>query len=241
MQPDMQQKRRKVFLLMTLGLPAVSVFFLWLEHATHFEFLLHLAAIPLEILIGAFLVERWLASEEKEGKRRQLMYLKSYLFRSEMRNVFISNFSALAKPAISLEWIRDASLVELVRVRDGVIKPEYQSPAAMEEVLGEYVHARKIFQTFMEWAAAHDFEPIFHDMIYILHFIQDFQLYKKQNPERLFVEEAQAHPRMRAKIEKILRDGVVKFLDYAIELRQKEPEVLEELLDDYLLSSKMRG
>ena len=46
---------------------------------------------------------------------------------------------------------------------------------------------------------------------------------------------------MQAKVEKILRDGVVKFMDYAIELRQKEPEVLEELLDDYLLSSKMRG
>ena len=93
----------------------------------------------------------------------------------------------------------------------------------------------------MEWAVAHDFESIFHDMIYILHFIQDFQLYKKQYPERLFMEEVQAHPRMRAKVEKILRDGVVKFLDYAIELRQKEPEVLEELLDDYLMSSKMRG
>lgn len=241
MQPNLKRKRRNIFLLMTLGLPGFSVFFLWLEHITHFEFLLHLAAIPLEILIGAFFVERWLASEEKEGKRRQLMYLKSYLFRSEMRNVFISNFSALAQPAISLEWIRDASLADLVRARDAVTTPEYRSPAAMEEVLCEYVHARKVFLTFMEWAAAHDFEPIFHDMIYILHFIQDFQLYKKQNPESLFMEDAQAHPRMKAKVEKILRDGVVKFLDYAIELRQKEPEVLEVLLDDYLVSSKMRG
>ena len=60
----------------------------------------------------------------------------------------------------------------------------------MEEVLGEYVRARHVFQTFMEWAVANDFEPIFHDMIYILHFIQDFQLFKQQNPERLFVEEA---------------------------------------------------
>ena len=33
----------------------------------------------------------------------------------------------------------------------------------------------------------------------------------------------------------------MKFLDYAIELRQKEPQVLEELLDDYLISSSMRG
>ena len=238
---NLQRERRTVFLLMIIGLPALSGLFLWLEHVTHFEFLLHVAAIPLEILAGAFLVERWLARKEKEGKRQQLMYLKSYLFRSEMRNVFISNFSALARPALSLEWIRDAGLGELVRARDGITALEYRSPAAMEEVLGEYVHARHVFQTFMEWAAAHDFEPIFHDMIYILHFIQDFQLYKKQNPERLFMDEVQAHPRMAAKVEKILRDGVVKFLDYAIELRQKEPEVLEELLDDYLLSSKMRG
>lgn len=241
MRPDLQRERRTTFLLMILGLPTLSALFLWLEHATHYEFLLHLAAIPLEILVGAFLVERWLARNEKEGKRLQLMYLKSYLFRSEMRNVFISNFSALAQPAISLEWIRAASLEELVRARDGITTLEYRSPAAIEEILGEYVHARHVFQTFMEWAVAHDFEAIFHDMIYILHFIQDFQLYKKQNPDRLFMADAQAHPRMKAKVEKILRDGVVKFLDYAIELRQKEPEVLEELLDDYLLSSKMRG
>ena len=241
MRPDLQHRRRAVFWLMTLGLPALSGFFLWLEHLTHIEFLLHLAAIPLEILVGAFLVERWLARNEKEGKRRQLMYLKSYLFRSEMRNVFISNFGALARPAISLAWIRDASLEELTSARDGITTLAYRSPAAMEGVLVEYVRARQVFHTFMEWAVAHDFEPIFHDMIYILHFIQDVQLYQKQNPQRLFVDEAATHPRMQAKLEKILRDGVVKFLDYAVELRQKEPEVLEELLDDYLLSSKMHG
>ena len=238
---NLQRERRTVFLLMIIGLPALSGLFLWLEHVTHFEFLLHVAAIPLEILAGAFLVERWLARKEKEGKRQQLMYLKSYLFRSEMRNVFISNFSALARPAISLEWIRDAPLCELVRVRESISTLDYRSPAAVEEVLGEYVRAGHVFQTFMEWAVANDFESIFHDMIFILHFIQDFQLYKKQNPDRLFIEEAQTHPRMEAKALKILRDGVVKFLDYAIELRQKEPEVLDALLDDYLASSRMRG
>jgi hypothetical protein len=93
----------------------------------------------------------------------------------------------------------------------------------------------------MEWAVANDFEPIFHDMIYILHFIQDVERFRERSPGQLFVEEARRHPRLREKMEKILRDGVVKFLDYAIELREKEPEVLEELLEDYLLSSRMRG
>jgi hypothetical protein len=165
--------RRGVILLMTLGLPALSATALWLEHLTHFEFLLHVAAIPLEVLVGAFLVERWLARAEKEGKRRQLMYLKSYLFRSEMRNVFISNFSALVRPALSLQWVRDASLPELIRARDDVAELEYRSPADMERILDQYLRARHAFQFFMEWAAEHDFEPIFQDMIYILHFVQD--------------------------------------------------------------------
>jgi hypothetical protein len=236
-----RQERLLVIVLSALGLLALSAAILWIEHLTHIEFLLHVAAIPLEILVGAFLVERWLAHNEKEGRRRQLMYLKSYLFRSEMRNVFIANFSGLARPALSLAWIRDASLEELVRARGGITTLDYRSPAAVEEILAQYLQARHAFQTFMEWAAEHDFESIFHDMIFVLHFIQDYQVFKQQNPERLFVDEARRHPRMLAKVERILRDGVVKFLDYAIELRQKEPEVLEDLLDDYLLSSKLRG
>ena len=104
-----ERDRRAVLALAAAGLVALSGFFLWLEHVTHVEFLLHLAAIPLEILLGAVLVERWLARKEKEGKRRQLMYLKSYLFRSGMRQVFISNFEALATPTISLAGMRAAS------------------------------------------------------------------------------------------------------------------------------------
>jgi hypothetical protein len=241
MRLDQQNRRRQAVLLACVVLPGLSALFLWLEHRTHVEFLLHLAAIPIEILIGGVIVERWMAGREKEGKRQQLMYFKSYLFRSDMRMVFISNFSALVKPAITLEWIRGASLAELRAAHDGITELEYSSPAAKEEVLGEYVRARHVWQTFMEWAATNDFESIFHDMIFLLHFVQDMQAYKAQNPERLFVEAAATHPRLRAKMDKVLRDGVVKFLEYAIELREKEPEVIEELLDDYLLSSKMRA
>jgi len=241
MRPDTGRERRAVLLLVIVGLPALSVLFLWLEHVTHVEFLLHVAAIPLEILAGAFLVERWLARKEKEGKRRQLMYLKSYLFRSEMRNVFISNFDALASPTITLEGIRSDPVSELRWVRDHIAAVSYRSAEDMERVVQEYVRARHAFQVFMEWAATNDFEPIFHDMLYVLHFIQDVERVREHHPGRLFVDEARLHPRLQEKLEKVLRDGVVKFLDYVIELREKEPEVLEELLDDYLLSARIRG
>ena len=241
MKPNHDGGRRGAFLIVAAGLPALSALFLWLEHVTHFEFLLHLAAIPLEILLGAILVERWLARKEKEGKRRQLLYLKSYLFRSEMRQVFLSNFEALAEPAISIAEMRAATLPELRRLRDGVSAIAYRSDGDMERVVLEYARARHAFQVFMEWAAANDFEPIFDDMIFILHFIQDVERFREHNPGKLFVAEARRHPRLWAKTEKVLRDGVVKFLDYAIELREKEPEVLEELLEDYLVSAKLRA
>lgn len=235
-----ERERRLVYVLIGTGLPALSAFFLWLEHVTHFEFLLHVAAIPLEILLGAVIVERGLARKEKEGKRRQLMYIKSYLFRSEMREVFISNFGALLAPPITLRKIRAGDVSELRRMRDEVTDVAYASDEEMERVVLEYVRARHAFNVFMEWAAANDFEAIFHDMLYILHFLQDVERFREANPGCLFVAEARRHPRLWEKTQTILRDGVVKFLDYAIELRQKEPEVLEELLDDYLVSSKIR-
>jgi len=52
--------------------PAASILFLIVEHLTHMEFLLHLAAIPLEVLVAVFIVERFLEQKERQEKRRQL-------------------------------------------------------------------------------------------------------------------------------------------------------------------------
>src|SRR5512139_1318664 len=190
MRQNHERERLVVLVLVAVGLLALSALFLWLEHVTHFEFLLHVAAIPLEILLGAFLVERWLARKEKDGKRRQLMYLKSYLFRAEMRQVFISNFNALASPTISLAGLRDDPLPELRWVRDHITEVVYRSDEEMERVVLEYVRARHAFQVFMEWAATNDFESIFQDMLYILHFIQDVERFREGSPGALFVTEA---------------------------------------------------
>lgn len=234
-------ERQRTLLYVGVGLIAVSAFFLWLEHLTHFEFVLHLAAIPIEILVGAIVVERWLASEEKGARRRQFMYFKSYIFRSAMRDVFVSNFAGLVEPKITLEWIRAASAPELRAARDGIGTVRHASPAVVDGILDEYVRSRQVFLTFLEWAATNDFEPIFHDMLYILHFIEDVESFRRQNPDRLFAEEAARSPRLQAKVDKVLRDGIMKFLDYAIELREQEPLVLDELLDDYLQAMRARA
>jgi len=218
--------------------PAASILFLIVEHLTHMEFFLHMAAIPLEVLVAVFIVERFLEQKEKQEKRRQLMLIKSYMFRSDMRSLFIANFSALHSPAITFEKIRGASLEELRQMRRQAETIEYKSAQAMEPVILEYVKAQPVWMSFMERAITYNFEEIFHDMIYILHFINDVRAFKEANPQRLFIEEAEKNEGMMLKVRKVLWDGIQRFLDYTIELKEKQPEMFADVLSDYDLSSR---
>jgi hypothetical protein len=217
---------------------SASTLFLIIEHLTHIEFLLHLAAIPLEVLVAVFIVERFLARKEQQEKRRQFMFIKSYMFRSDMRSLFISNFSALRSPAITFAKIRGASLEELRRWRREAETVEYKSLDAMESAIMEYVKAQPVWMSFMERAITYNFEEIFHDMIYILHFISDVQTFKAAYPYDLFIEEAKRDEGMMVKARKVLSDGIQRFLDYAIELKEKQPAMFLDVLSDYERSSE---
>ena len=143
----------------------------------------HLAAIPLEILIAVFIVQRFLDHREKEEKRRQLMFIKSCMFRTHMSSLFIANFSALESPPVTMSKIRYSTLIELKGMREQANTVEYKSLEMMEPVIMEYVKARHVWQEFLERATAYDFEDIFQDMVYILHFIRDVESFKENNPD----------------------------------------------------------
>ncbi|MFA5923790.1 MAG: hypothetical protein WC856_21265 [Methylococcaceae bacterium] len=230
----------KLFLLLCLLLPALSAGILYLEYLTHIEFLLHVAAIPLEMLVGGLLLERFLAHKEKDRKRHQLMYIKSYLFRSQMRDLFISNFAALEQPKITMDRIRNSSTTQLLDIRKELADLRYLSDEAIETVVMEYLKAHRVFREFMEWAITNDFESIFHDMIYLLHFIQDIQLFRAHHPDALFMEHARSDPDLMKKVQAILQQGVYSFLDYVIELKEKRPDILNDLLADYQATSHMK-
>jgi hypothetical protein len=227
------------YVLLVVVLLLFSGFFLYLEAITHIEFLYHLAAIPLEIILGALIVERYLAMRQKQTRARQFMFIKSCLFRSELRNLYLTNFGALAKPAITMDKIKVASLKELKQMREAAEAIEYFSPEAMEPVIIEYVNAYNVFFGFMEWAIYSEYEILFHDMVYLLHFIHDVKLYKRQNPEGLFIHEALNHPELMNTVHQVLNEGIKKFLDYAIELKEKQPAVFDELMADYIVSSRL--
>lgn len=218
---------------------SASALFLIIEYLTHIEFFLHLAAIPMEVLVAVFIVERFLARKEQQDRRRQFMFIKSYMFRSNMRSLFTSNFNALQRPAITFAKIRGASLEELRQWRREAETVEYKSPQAMESVIMEYVKSQPIWMSYMERAITYNFEEIFHDMIYILHFISDVQAYVAAYPHNLFIEEAMKDEGMMRKVRKVLGDGIKRFLDYAIELKEKQPTMFHDVLSDYELSSAL--
>jgi hypothetical protein len=222
-----------------LGFIAASALFLIVEHLTHVEFFLHLAAIPLEVLVAVFIVEKMLERRETKERRRQLMFIKSHMFRTDMRGLFVANFRGLKTPAITMSQIKEASLEELRTMRREAERIEYRSPEAVEGIIREYVKAQPVWTSFMERAITYNFENIFLDMIYILHFINDVKAFKERHPDELFIHEAEKNERLMTKVNKVLNDGVQKFLDYAIELKEKQPKVFVDLMTDYEISDRM--
>jgi len=225
--------------LIYVALVASSLLFLILEILTHFEFLLHVAAIPLEVLLAVFIIERLLERQESGRRRRLLMYIKSTMFRSEMRSLFIANFAALKSPRISLDSIRTAGLEDLRRMRQEAENVTYGPPRTMEAAVMEYVKARDVWLAFMNRALEFSFDDVFDNMIFILHFISDVTAFKERYPRKLFVEEARSRPDLNRKTHKVLGDGIRAFLDYALELKEKQPVVFQEMMSDYQLSVRL--
>jgi hypothetical protein len=222
---------KKVWLYVCLI--STSVFFLFIHWLTHIEFSLHLAAIPLEILLGALLIEKILERKRKAEQSKRLMHFRCYLFRSRLRNIFLANLNALKFPIISISKIKNTSLEELKQMRKDADHIEYASLDAMETIITEYVPAYHAFYSFMEWTIIHDIDSGFENMIYILHFIEEVKLFKHNNPDIPYVYEAQKKRSLMKKVKKILAEGLFNFLDFLIELKKKEPALFYELLADY--------
>jgi len=94
--------------------------------------------------VAVFIVEKMLEHRETKEKRRQLMFIKSHMFRSDTRSLFIANFRGLKRPAITMARIKDASLEDLRAMRREADYLEYSSPEGMEGIIREYVKAQPV-------------------------------------------------------------------------------------------------
>ena len=224
-------------LLIVLVLLLLSGVFLGLDKFVQYHFFAHLAAIPLEVILAVIVVEYFITRKEIANKRYQLFLVKSFLFRSEMKYLFVCNLISLQDPEISIRKMKDMTLKELKDLRSNLGNLTYKSHLHLDNVIQEYVKAKNVFQFFLNWAVEHNIEYIFEEMIYILHFIQDVTLYNEQNPDKLFIHEAKSKQELMEKTTRVVCDGIAKFLDYVIELKESNPAMLDSLLSDYESSS----
>jgi hypothetical protein len=77
-------------------------------------------------------------------------------------------------------------------------------------------------------------------MMGILHFIYDVRSFKTKHPRSMFIHEAAKKDEVMKKVWKIVTDGIRLFLDYAIELKEKQPVIFDEMMADYELSIRLR-
>lgn len=200
---------------------------------TKFEYLLELSALPFEILVTVFILDRFLRAREARAVRQRLRHVKGYLFRSQMRRVFLSNLEACRHPRITPAQVLGADLAELRALRREAERVTYANDDAMERVLAEYANAEAVWKQFMDIAIANDFDDIFQAMLYILHLVEDYRQFKAHHPRGCFVRYAARRPELRAKVEKVLGDGIRAFLDYAIELKQHQPELFVQVFSRF--------
>jgi hypothetical protein len=199
-----------------------------------------LAPIPVIVLVVVFLVGMFMEGRDQKSRKQRLMFLKSCMFRLEMRDLYITNFLALKSPALTFSKIKTATLDELKQMREEANVVEYKSLEAMEPVVEEYAKAQDVWRGFLNMAMENGFEDIFQDMLSIVHFITDVRTFKEINPGKLFVNEAAKDEASMNRVMKILGDGIRKYLDYVIELKEKQPELFAQVVGDYELLARSR-
>jgi len=229
----MRQANLKLFAII---LGSLSGVFLYIQYVTHNEFMFHLAAIPIEVLTVLFIAQRFFENVQNQEKRRRLMYIKSYLFRAELSDLYIMDFLALETPVITMARMKHSTLEELKQIRESAVNVKYKSLEALESVVDEYVNAQHVWHDLMERAITYDFEDVFQNMIELLHFVHDVKVFRDKNQGKLFGSEASENEMIRLKVENVLGDGIRSFLDYAIELKEKQPKMYLNMMTDYELA-----
>ncbi len=225
----MADARAKENIVIYAVLALATAIIVFLYHLTQNEFLLELSSLPAEILVTVFILDRFLRNREARARRQRLRHIKGYLFRSDLRRLFIANVNACVRPNVSMSFIRSASLEELKARRQAAARVEYAGPEAMDAIVAEYVAAEPVWKQFMDIAIANDFDDIFQAMVYILHFVADVRQFREAHPGESFARHVQAHAHLQERMEKVLGDGIRAFLDYAIELKELQPELFTEV------------
>lgn len=232
---------QKSFLPYYVALITASAIFLVIHQIYHYEFMLHLAAIPFEILIAVFIIDKLLRKRESSEKRRRTIAVAITLFGSEMGRFDEACFHAIRSPLITLSTIENSSIEELKQLRIASDAIEYGSPEEMELAIKECVNIEHVWRSLLESAVTYDIEEMYLNTLNVLNFIHDVKVYRESHPDMPFIHFAQQDERILKRVKEVIKIDVQKFLNYAIELKQNHPDMLHQFLSDLHTSTQIRG
>jgi hypothetical protein len=202
--------------------------------------MLHLAAIPFEILIAVFIVDKLLRKREGLEKRRRLITVVITLFGSEMSRFYATCFQAMRSPRITISTIANSNIEELKRIRIAADAIEYESFEDMELAIKECVKIEHIWRSLLESAITYDIEEMYLNVLYVINFIHDVKVFKESHSDELFIHLAQQDELLMRRVKEVLGLGIQKLLDYAIDLKESNPDMLRRLMSDLDASARIR-
>jgi len=229
------------FLPYYVVLITASAILLVIYEISHIDFMLHLAAIPFEIIIGVFIVDMLLRKREIVAKRKRTIAVAITMFGSEMGRFDDACFQAIRSPLITLSTIANSSIKDLKQIRIASDTIEYGSPEEMELAVKECVNIEHVWRSLLESAVAFDIEETYLNTLHILNFVHDVKVFKESHPNEPFIHFAQQDEQVLKGVKEVISFTVQRFLDYAIELKENHPDMLHQFLSELDTSTRIRG
>jgi hypothetical protein len=216
----------------------------------------HVFSVFLELALGLFFIEMiWKGHEKREEekqKRDQLRFLKSHMFQGQMQELFVANFYAMKSPSISFQRIWEDSKrggFTQLKINADEKNISYGSEGAEQAVLLvflEYLKAKSVWERFTELAIMFGFGKIVGEMNDILQCILEVEELRghdkgghvDQVSLLLKIHEIDKtrapDDKLMARLEKITKQGILKFIEYAEDLSQHEPRMFDQLIQSYI-------
>lgn len=256
-----------VYPLLALAFVFLAMAWWLLGHDEFFEHIVpHVFSVVLELFLALVVIEIvWRSREKREEMKQretQLRHIKCYMFQAPMRNLFAVNFGELESPDIKFENIRDAGNREDFRgqfedlklklAKDGkkLGNISYKVGGA-DKVFLEYMKAEEeVWEKFLDLAVKFSFPPIVKDMTEILSYIDQARravapkVVDKKEALKVFEDivskqsKLQLKPELQSKIEEIMKKGILKFIEYAKDVKEHDPDMFTPLMD--LFDPKMK-
>jgi hypothetical protein len=228
----MHRVLRKSFLKYYVALVVAAIILLIVFYVTEIEFMLHLAAIPLEILLAAFVVDQVLNLQERQGRRRRLKGEAASVFHSQIEGVIEAGIRAAQPPDAPMPKLASMSTEELKGLRAAVGPAKYRSLAEMQAGIDQLVDAEQTWQSILAQAIEYDVDETYVNMMKMLSFVRYVKAFRESHPDESFAHFAQGNEKAMEKMRGVSELAVRRYLDLLVDFKEHDPDMLKELHAD---------